>query len=406
MSTQELPRPQSPPAKHRITRTESVDLSASLLWPGMEEEEVEESQDPSVIQLLPFHAESEQDQPASKRARKTAVPSSGADEGGKTLNFSLKTTTSSPSSETVTAELEGQQQQQQTTKRKKKSSSPTALTPFNFNELRADIIKSSFMPLSIGRMQDVHWFILGGYSRKFSRISETLPEDQTFSEETIFTMARNRELMGLGELELSQKGWVNIVVTFTLPIYQSYWPILCTCQMRETWKNIELYCYILYTQLWSHFRTHQNMLDVTGCDGDPEKGVVPLSYKDWCESVEEYAKKKASLDIRVPVGCSEKEAHSFIKARLSFLLQIFNQCSFCTDKGFPIVLFQKRPILLYKSALDESTPALALTEQNITLTHFHRTEGSGNFMDTESDKPRAIAYQAHLFPLSLIPDAA
>lgn len=148
------------------------------------------------------------------------------------------------------------------------------------------------------------------------------------------------------------------------------------------------------------------MLDVTGCDGDPEKAIVPLSYKDWCESVEEYAKKKASLDIRVPDGCSEKEAHSFIKARLSFLLQVFNQCSFCTDKGFPIVLFQKRPILLYKSALEESTPALALTEQNITLTHFHRTEGSGNFMDTESDKPRAIAYQAHLFPLSLIPDAA
>lgn len=349
-----------------VTRTESVGLINPLAqsgWsPGLGEEEGDEQ----------------------KQKQKTLTSAEGSLDAGE----EAKTQTSLQSCESATERPMGA---------KRKRSSPTGpLLPLDYEEIRADIVKGNFIPLSIGRLQDVHWFIVGTYNKKTSKVSSVEPLGQTMSEENILRLACNLAEMKVGEIEMSSTGWVNLLVCFTLPVYKSYWPTLCTCRMRETWKNVELYCYLVYAQLWGHYRFHDLMLRLTNREFMDD--TKPLTYEEWITAVEAFAKKKASLDIAIPDGCSEKEAQSVVKMRITYLLQTFNQNDLIKN-GDAVALFQKRPIPIYRPALDEAPPAIALMEQNLTLTQFHRT---GGVPEVGTDKPRAISYQAHLFPLSFI----
>ena len=355
-------------AMNPVTRTESVGLINPLAQSGW---------GPSL-------GEGEEDE--QKQKQKT--PSSA--EGSPDAAEEAKTQTSLQSCESATERPTGA---------KRKRSSPTGpLLPLDYEEIRADVVKGNFIPLSIGRLQDVHWFIVGTYNKKTSKVSSGEPMEQTMSEDNILRLAFELAEMKVGEIEMSSTGWVNLMVCFTLPVYKSYWPTLCTCRMRETWKNIELYCYLVYAQLWGHYQYHDLMLRLTNREfmGDTK----PLTYEEWSRAVEAFAKKKASLDIAIPDGCSEKEAQSVVKMRIAYLLHTFNQNGLIKN-GEVAVLFQKRPIPIYRPALDEAPVAIALNEQNLTLTQFHRTGGVAD-VGSGGDKPRAISYQAHLFPLSFI----
>lgn len=351
-----------------VTRTESVGLINPLAQSGWS----------------PGLGEGEEDEQKQKQKQKTLSSAEGSpDAGGEE-----RTKTSLQSCESATEQPRGA--------KRKRSSQATPLLPLDYEEIRADIVKGNFIPLSIGRLQDVHWFIVGTYNKKTSKVSTAEPMTQTMSEENILRLAFNLTEMKVGEIEMSSTGWVNLIVCFTLPVYKSYWPTLCTCRMRETWKNVELYCYLVYAQLWGHYRYHDLMLRLTNREFMDD--TKPLTYEEWCAAVEAFAKQKASLDIAIPDGCSEKEAQSAVKMRITYLLQTFNQNGLVKN-GEAVALFQKRPIPIYRPALDEAPLAIALIEQNLTLTQFHRT---GGVPEVGADKPRAISYQAHLFPLSFI----
>lgn len=355
-----------PLAMNQITRTESVDLINSLVQSGWSQSLVDVEED--------------------EQRQKTPSPAEGSLDAGEVV----KTQTSSQSSESATERATGA--------KRKRSSPATPLLPLDYEELRAELVKASFIPFSIGRLQDVHWFIVGTYNKKTSKVSSVDPMEQTMTEENILRLAFNLAEMKVGEIEMSSSGWVNLLVCFTLPVYKSYWPVLCTCRMRETWKNIELYCYLVYAQLWGTYCYHDLMLRLTNREFMDD--TKPLVYEEWCTAVEAFAREKASLDITVPEGCSEREAQSAVKMRITYLLQAFNQNGII-KKGEAVALFQKRPIPIYRPALDGAPPAIALTEQNLTLTQFHRT-GVVPDVGGGGDKPRAISYQAHLFPLSFI----
>lgn len=362
----ELPHPLESWAMNQITRTESVGLINPLTQSGWS----------------PGLGEGEEDE--QKQKQKTQSSAEGSLDAGE----EGRTQTSLQSCESATERPTGA---------KRKRSSPTGpLLPLDYEEIRADIVKGNFIPLSIGRLQDVHWFIVGTYNKKTSKVSTAEPMTQTMSEDNILRLAFNLAEMKVGEIEMSSTGWVNLMVCFTLPVYKSYWPTLCTCRMRETWKNVELYCYLVYAQLWGHYQYHDLMLRLTNREFMDD--TKPLTYEEWSRAVEDFAKKKASLDIAIPDGCSEKEAQSVVKMRIAYLLHTFNQNGLIKN-GEVAVLFQKRPIPIYRPALDEAPVAIALNEQNLTLTQFHRT---GGVPEVSTDKPRAISYQAHLFPLSFI----
>ena len=361
----ELPQPW---AMNPITRTESVGLINPLAQSGWS----------------PGLGEAEEDEQKQKQKQKTLSSAEASPDAGE----EVRTQTSLQSCESATERVTGA---------KRKRSSPSGpLLPLDYEEIRADVVKGNFIPLSIGRLQDVHWFIVGTYNKKTSKVSSLEPMEQTMSEENILKLAMNMTEMNVGEIEMSSSGWVNLMVCFTLPVYKSYWPILCTCRMRETWKNVELYCYLIYTQLWGHYRYRDLMLRITNREFMDD--TKPLTYEEWSAAVEAYVKRNTSLDIAIPDGCSEKEAQSVVKMRLTYLLKTFKLNGLIT-KGDAAVLFQKRPIPIYRPALDEAPPAIALMEQNLTLTQFHRT---GGVPEVGTDKPRAISYQAHLFPLSFI----
>lgn len=378
------PPPQSAPKIAKVTRTESVDLSKALLQsqlqgthPLAEWEELPESQDPN---LLVVELEDQQQQQQQKK-KEGSVGKCDKEEAERTQTSLLNL-------EQSTELVNPNQQQQQQVKVK------TPAPPVNIKELRSELVKSSFIPLSSGRMQDVAWFIVGPATKINNKFSMPELEQQDMTDDAIYWLARNRSRLTQGDIEMTRSGWVNLIVMYTLPVYHSAWPILCTCKVRELWKNVELYCYLVYCQLWADFRYHGEMVKLTGAENDSL-----LTYQEWSNGMEKIALEKYSVDVRIPDGCSEADAQPVVKTRITYLLRAFSQCEL-TNAGDPIVLFRKRTMPVYSPAIEGiDLPAITSTEQGLTATLFHRAGCSG-----AADKSRTISFHAQLFPISLIPN--
>lgn len=359
----------------KVMRTESVDLSKVLQQQQAEWEELPESQDPNLT-LVDFEEQQQQQKKGEESAQK---PAKEEEERTQISSHNLERS----------MELVSPTQQQEP---QVKTKSPTP--PLNIKELRSELVKSSFIPLSSGRLQDVSWFIVGPVTKINNQFSSIELDQQTMTDDAIYWLARNRSRMTQGEIEMTRTGWVNLIVMYTLPVYQSAWPILCTCKVRELWKNVELYCYLVYCQLWSHYMYHESMVKLTGA----RDGAL-LSYHEWCEGIERVALERYSVDVRIPDGCSEADAQPVVKARITYLLRVFSECEL-TDVGDPIVLFKKRMMPLYSPAFEcIDLPAVTCTEQGLTPTLFHRAGYNG-----ASDKMRTVSFHAQLFPVSFIPN--
>lgn len=357
----------------KVTRTESVDLN-KMLQQGdtqpVEWEELPESQDPNQL-VVEFEERQQQQQP--QREVKCVK---GEVERTPTCSRNLEQSTELASPQQVKVK--------------------TPALPVNTKEIRSELVKSSFVPLSSGRMQDVSWFIVGPATKINNKFSLAEVEQQDMTDDAIYWLARDRTRMNQGDIEMNRSGWVNLIVAYTLPVYQSTWPILCTCKVRELWKNVELYCYLVYCQLWSHFKYHDAMVKLTSADKESD---TPLTYHDWSDGIEKTALEKYSVDIRIPDGCSEADAQPVVKARITYLLRAFSQCDLL-NIGDPIVLVKKRSMPIYSPAVEcLGLPALVSVEQGLTTTYFHRTGST-----TSPDKARTISFHAQLYPISLIPN--
>lgn len=356
----------------KVTRTESVDLNKMLQQgdtQAVEWEELPESQDPN--QLVVEFEERQQQQPQKE---------------AKCVKEEVERTQISSRNLEQSTELASPQQMKV----------KTPALPVNIKEIRSELVKSSFVPLSSGRMQDVSWFIVGPATKINNKFSLAEVEQQDMTDDAIYWLARDRTRMNQGDIEMNRSGWVNLIVAYTLPVYRSTWPILCTCRVRELWKNVELYCYLVYCQLWSHFKYHDAMVKLTSADKESD---TPLTYHDWSDGIEKTALEKYSVDIRIPDGCSEADAQPVVKARITYLLRAFSQCDLL-NIGDPIVLVKKRSMPIYSPAVEcLGLPALVSVEQGLTTTYFHRTGSTAS-----ADKARTISFHAQLYPISLIPN--
>lgn len=363
-----------------LTRTESTDLFP-LVHPV----------EPSTTTTNPYMFRNVEDgtQPPVKRPRRSRNPEQNACVEQLQPQPQQKQEENTPPPQQVNPLLCSQNSEMklETEEAKGRRMEPTC----EVESLRVLVRDKTFIPVSSGKLQDVYWMIIGAGEGDTQYL-----DDELMDENARYVRACNRAAMGSGEVEMTKGGWVSLVVTYFLPISYLGWCTLCTTNIREHWKNVELYCYLIYCQLWASHKKHARALESVGDKSFPEAPVL-LDYNSWIHAIEDKARKEGfaiCVESETTKGLNKR-----LRQRVWYLLNSYTQLPHETPTD-PLVLFQKKTQPIYTDTDSSGVNLLTQLEQSITPCSFFSASQRRIDAPTMS---RAIVYRATLFPTKLTP---